>query len=138
MGIPHAAAGNDGQAEERYLLTGENCGAAAIPNRLAVRATDQVPGKRFDPFFIDLGYGAGIPLRRLHEFGSNDPLGTRAERAAAGPEEKLIAPGSQVFAGVGLRRDAGEQTGEEGAVDGGVNAVAGERARGVALCGRPI
>ena len=88
VGVPDAAAGNDGQSEKRDLFTGQNRRAAAVPDRLAVRTADKVQRQRLDPLFVDLGHRAGISLRRLHQLRGNDPLGTRAKRAAAGPKEK--------------------------------------------------
>src|SRR5205807_6802282 len=102
------------------LFAGQNRGAAAVPDRLTVRAIDQVHRQRLDPLFVDLGYRAGKALRRLHQLRGNDPLGTRAECSAAGPEEKLVPTRSEILAGVGLRRDVRQKTREEGAVNGGV------------------
>lgn len=123
--VVDGAAGDEEEGIERDFFVGEDACRVFVPVGVGVEAFDEVVGGTLDPLRGDARDGAGVEAGGFDEFGGGDPGGFGGEECGGGVDVEFGAAESGVFDGVGFLADVGDQTGEEGAVDG-VEFVGGE------------
>ena len=94
----HAARGHR-QAPQVEALQGHHPLCAFVPARVAVFGAQQVAGDGLDPFWGDLGGGAGPQLGGLDDLGGKQPAGLASREHRARPHLQGAAAGGTVDGG---------------------------------------
>ncbi len=136
--VGNAAPVDDGHAVQRDALRAHRAARALGPQRIGVRARDEVAGQRLDPRRVDARGHASPQAGGLDELGSHDPLGEpalsvvgpsrRPGQGRAGPEGEPPAPCAEILPAAAARArrgvlvagleaaDVRQQAGENGAM----------------------
>ena len=113
------APGNERDAEQHHLFVSGDLPATFLPVRFRIVALHQVAGRRLRPLGPDCAQGAGIELRRLHQFRGHDPFRLTFEQARTGEDQKPAVAATQIFAFTAAcaNADVAEQSGQQRAVN---------------------